>query len=115
MKKAERLAVRARIGETIMNIQRDGNGQVFVEWEQRSPNGAGTGGFKRACIRRPTTADRDWAGTGRYVNVAPTNGLATGPAGNSADFPIFNQLPDDQVLAPFVATVCGVTGCEMPN
>ena len=29
MKKAERLAVRARIGEIIMNIQRDGNGQVL--------------------------------------------------------------------------------------
>ena len=98
-----------------MNIQRDNNGQPFIEWEQKAPNGAGTGGFKRAWIRRPTSSDRDWAGTGRYVNVALTNGLGTGPAGQSADFPIFNQnLPDDQVLTAFVLAVCGMTGCEIP-
>lgn len=97
-----------------MNIQQDNNGQPFIEWEQKAVGGTGTGGFKRAWICRPSTADRDWAGTGRYVNVAPTSGLGTGPAGQSADFPIFNHLPDDQVLISFVVTICGMTGCELP-
>jgi hypothetical protein len=97
-----------------MIIQHDNNGQPFVEWQQMAPGGPGTGGFKRAWIRRPTSADRDWAGTGRYVNVAMIGGLGQGPSGPSADFPIFNQLPDDQVLVAFVAAVCGLTGCEIP-
>jgi hypothetical protein len=97
-----------------MNIQRDNNNQIFIEWEQMSPRGPGTGGFKRAWIRRPTFPEKDWAGTGRYVNVAPIIALGQVPAGQSADFPIFNHLPDDQVLIAFVAAVCGVTGCQIP-
>ena len=52
-----------------MNIQRDNNNQIFIEWEQMLPGGPGTGGFRRAWIRRPAIPEKDWAGTGRYVNV----------------------------------------------
>ncbi len=92
-----------------MIFQRDNNGSLFVEWQQNQ-----TGGFKRAWVRKPTNPDKDWAGTGRYINVAPIPALGAGPGGNSADFPIFNSLPDEQVLAAFVAAVCGVTGCAIP-
>lgn len=91
-----------------MNIEHDEKNQPFVAWEQ------GPGGFKRAWIRRPDNPNTDWAGTGRYINVARTESLGSGPAGQSADFPIFNDLPDEQVLMAFVASVCGITGCQIP-
>jgi hypothetical protein len=97
-----------------MIIHRDNQNQPFVEWQHIPPGGGGNRGFRRAWIRHPATADKDWAGTGRYVNVAPIGALGGGPAGQSADFPIFNDLPDDQVLIAFVAAVCGVTGCQIP-
>ncbi len=90
-----------------MNIQHDQKGQPFVEWAQ------GPNGFKRAWIRH-APADKDWAATGRYVNVVRIEALGGGPAGSSTDFPIFGTLPDEQVLVAFVATVCGVTGCQIP-
>lgn len=63
-----------------LQIHHDGNGQVYVEWEQRPPNGPSTGGFKRAWIRRPDPgSDRDWAGTGKYINVAAIAGFGQGP------------------------------------
>ena len=85
----------------------DGNGSVYIAWEQ-------PGGFKRAWIQH-RTGDRDWAQTGRYLNVARTETLEGGPSGNATDFPIYNNLPDRQVLEAFVATVCAVTGCELPD
>lgn len=91
-----------------MNILIDGNGQPYVEWQQ-GPHGA-----KRAWVRRPSDPAKDWAETGRYVNVVRINALGGGPAGQSTDFPIFNSLPDEQVLIAFVAAVCGITGCKMP-
>jgi len=99
-----------------MNIQHDGNNRPFIECEQMQSGGPGTGGFKRAWIRRPTPGSpQDWAGTGRYINVAPIGGLGQGPAGQSADFPIFNRrISDDEALVTFVAAVCGFTGCAMP-
>jgi len=98
-----------------MNIQYDNNGQPFVAFEQMPPGGPGTGGFKRAWIRKPVPGSPvDWAGTGRYVNVGMTSGLGGGPA-PGADFPIFDRnLPDDQVLHAFVAAVCGITGGQIP-
>jgi hypothetical protein len=94
-------------GVVKMIIQQDGKEQIFVEWNQ-GPNGA-----KRAWIRH-ASPDTDWAGTGRYANVVRIDRLGAGPAGQSTDFPIFNDLPDQQVLISFVAAVCGITGCPIP-
>lgn len=90
-----------------MLIKKDGKDQIYVEWQQ------GANGAKRAWIRH-ANGDNDWAGTARYVNVGRIETLGTGPAGNSTDFPIFNELPDEQVLVAFVAAVCGITGCPIP-
>lgn len=90
-----------------MIIKRDGKDQIYVEWSQ------GDNGSKRAWIRH-ADSDTDWAGTERYVNVVRVESLGTGPAGQSTDFPIFNTMPDEQILVAFVAAVCGVTGCRMP-
>lgn len=91
-----------------MKFHRDNNDALYVEWHQSG------GGYKRAWIRKPTSPDKDWAGTGRYINVAMIPALGAGPGGPSADFPIYHSLPDEQVLAAFVAAVCGVTGCPIP-
>ncbi len=88
-------------------IQRDGNGQPYIQWQQFGE------GFKRAWIQQ-RSGDKDWAETGRYLNVVAAHGLTGGPAGNATDFPIFSNLPDEQVLEAFVAAVCGITGCELP-
>lgn len=98
-----------------MNFHHDANGALYVEWEQMAFGAAGTGGCKRAWIRRPSDPSKDWAGTGRYVNVAMIPALGAGPGGPSADFPLFNSsIPDDQALKAFVTSVCGVTGCQIP-
>ena len=93
-----------------MNIQQDTKGQPFIEWEQAP------GGYKRAWIQRKTDADKDWACTpdGRYLNVVRIERLGGGPAGNATDFPIFSNLPDEQILEAFVASVSAITGCRLP-
>jgi hypothetical protein len=92
-----------------MKIQRDGNGQPYIAWEQAP------GGYKRAWIQRKSDPDKDWAKTpsGRYLNVVRTEQLGGGPAGNATDFPIFSALPDEQILEAFVATVSAITGCRL--
>jgi hypothetical protein len=90
-----------------MIIQRDTKGQPFVEWEQAP------GGYKRAWIQRKTDPATDWAGTGRYLNVVRIESLGQGPAGNATDFPIFCDLPDEQILEAFVISVCAITGCRL--
>lgn len=90
-----------------MNILKDSKHQPYVEWKQ-GPNGA-----KRAWIRHAESGT-DWAGTGRYINIVRIEALGGGPSGNSTDFPIFNDQPDEQVLDSFVAAVCGITGCPIP-
>lgn len=91
-----------------MVIKRDSHSQPFIEWEQ-------AGGFKRAWIQRRTDPARDWASTpeGRYLNVVRIDALGKGPGGNATDFPIFSQLPDEQILAAFVSAVSAITGCEI--
>jgi hypothetical protein len=37
-------------GDTMIPINRDGQGQVFIQWEQ----GAGSGGWKRAWVQHKT-------------------------------------------------------------
>lgn len=88
-------------------IHKDGNGQPYVEWDQ------GYGAYKRAWIRRTTDPDKDWAGVGRYLNVARVEAPHTGPAGNPADFPIssnLKNLEDEQILIAFVTAVTSITG-----
>jgi hypothetical protein len=92
-----------------MEIHRDGNDQPFIAWEQCP------GAYKRAWIRKTAAPETDYAGIGRYINVARTDQLGSGPAGQSADFPIFDKnLSDEQILIAFVAATCAITGCAIP-
>lgn len=95
----------------MIQIQEDSKGQHYIEWAQVENNPAG---FKRAWIRRTTEPDKDWAGTGRYLNLVRIDQNRPGSGGSPTDFPIYNDLPDDQVLEAFVAAVCAVTGCGLP-
>lgn len=89
-----------------MEIHLDGNNQPYIEWEQFA------GCYKRAWIQRKTDPSKDWAGTGRYLNVVRCNEPGH-PGGNPTDFPIFNDLPDEQILHAFVHAACAVTGCRV--
>ena len=91
-----------------MKIKLDGKNQPYVEWE------IGPGGFKRAWIQT-RTPDMDWAKIPgrRYLNVVRVEDFDKGPAGNATDFPIFSELPDEQVLVAFVQAVCAITGCKL--
>lgn len=94
----------------MLTIQRDQKGQPFIEWQQAP------GGSKRAWIQRKTDPDKDWARApgGRYLNIVRIERLGAGPAGNATDFPIFSDLPDEQILLAFVYAVSVATGCELP-
>ena len=86
-----------------MEIQIDGKGQPYIEWDQAE------GCYKRAWIQK-RDGDNDWAGTRRYLNVVRCN-WAGHPGGNATDFPIFNdELGDEQILLAFVYTVNAITG-----
>lgn len=89
-----------------MQIQLDGNGSKYIEWEQVS------GCYKRAWIQKKPGSEKDWANSGRYLNVVRCNSKGH-PGGNPTDFPIFNDLPDEQILIPFVLGVSAMTGCEL--
>ncbi|HWL81884.1 MAG TPA: hypothetical protein VNR89_13110 [Roseomonas sp.] len=80
----------------------------MIEWEQPS------GGFKRAWIQDRRGTDKDWAGTGFYLNVVRIEGPGKGPAGNATDFPIYSDIGAEQVLRAFVISVCAITGCKLP-
>ena len=92
--------------EIAMNITRDKQGQPMIEWEMAD------GGWKRAWIQDRSGSDKDWAGTGKYLNVVRVDGPGIGPGGNATDFPIFCDLPDEQILEAFVQSVCAITGCQ---
>lgn len=88
-----------------MLIQQDGNGAPYIEWEQSE------GGYKRAWIQHKADG-RDWASTGRYLNVVRCNAPGR-PGGNPTDFPVFDtKLSDNELLVSFVALVNGLTGCK---
>ena len=87
-----------------MKFGTDGKGQMIVEWE------IAPGGWKRAWIQHRHGTDKDWAETGRYLNVVRVEGPGRGPGGNATDFPIYNDLPDRQILEAFVHAVSGITG-----
>ena len=85
-----------------MKIEKDGNGHLYVEWTRAKK------GHARAWVQH-RTGDKDWAGTGRYLNVVRCNSPGH-PGGNPTDFPIFNNLPDEQVLLSFVYAANAITG-----
>jgi hypothetical protein len=91
-----------------MRIFKDNNGSSCIAWEQ-PPHGS-----KRAWVQR-RSGEKDWAGTGRYLNVARTEVFEGGPSGNATDFPIYSDLSDDQILEAFVTSVCAITGCRLPE
>lgn len=93
-----------------MKIQKDGKGQAYIEWQQ----GDTPWGYKKAWIQHKSDPEKDWAGTGRYLNVVRSDGEGRG-GGNPTDFPISSDLPDEQILTAFVAAVCAITGCKLPN
>jgi len=94
----------------MIQIQTDSMGQPYIEWAQAE----GSRAFcKRAWIQHKTD-EKDWAGTGRYLNVVRLDRERPGIGGNPTDFPIFSDLPDNQILEAFVAAVCAVTGCRLP-
>ena len=93
-----------------MEIKYDTKKQPYIEWQQ-TPNG-----FKRAWIQhKDPQSDKNWAKVpdGRYLNVVRIEELGGGPAGNATDFPIFSNLPDDQILNAFVVSVSAITGCQL--
>ena len=85
-----------------MEIHRDGNGQPYVEWDQ------GRGAYKRAWIQE-RVGEKDWAATRRYLNVVRCEEPGK-LGGNPTDFPIYNDLPDEQVLLAFVHSINAITG-----
>ncbi len=89
-----------------MQIRRDGNGSLYIEWEQVS------GSFKRAWVQHKHGTERDWAGTGRYLNVVRCNSEGH-PGGNPTDFPIHNDLSDEQILRAFVHSVSAIVGAPL--
>lgn len=89
-----------------MQIQYDSNDSPYIEWEQAE------GCYKRAWIQRKKDPDKDWANTERYLNVVRCNSPGH-PGGNPTDFPIFNDLPDKQILTAFVQSVNAMTGCKL--
>ena len=55
----------------------DKNGSYFIAWEQ-------PGGFKRAWVQH-RSGEKDWARTGRYVNVVRIDTLEGGPSGSACE------------------------------
>lgn len=90
--------------EDQMKMEEDNHGQPYIEWEQAE------GIYKRAWVQR-RTGEKDWAGTRRYLNVVRCDSQGH-PGGFPADFPIYNDLPDEQVLLAFVHAVNAITGCR---
>jgi len=56
--------------------------------------------------------EKDWAGTGRYLNVVRCNEDSGNPSGNDTDFPVYCNLPDEQILWAFISMVNAITGCK---
>ena len=86
-----------------MQIKKDTLGQPYIEWRQTEDV------YKRAWVQR-RTGDKDWAESGRYLNVVRCESPGH-PGGNPTDFPIYNDLPDEQILLSFVYATNAITGC----
>jgi hypothetical protein len=84
----------------------DQNKSRTVEWDR------GAGGRARAWIsRRPP--EKDWAGSGRYLNATRIDEPGGGPRGTGLDYPIWNDLPDDDILRAFVTGVSAIVGNKL--
>ena len=88
-----------------MKIKRDGNGSKYIKWAS-GPLGSG---LKRAWVQT-REGEKDWAGTGRYLNVVRCNEDTGNPGGNATDFPVYCDLPDEQILWAFISMVNAITG-----
>jgi hypothetical protein len=97
--------------DIMLPIETDSLGQPYIEWAQTDDDNPAR--FKRAWISR-REPDKDWAGTGRYLNVVRIDHNRAGSGGAPTDFPIYCDLTDAQVLEAFVAGVCAATGCPLP-
>lgn len=100
-------------GVSVVHFGKDGKGQRYVEWEIA----LGTGILKRAWVQY-RQGEKDWAETGRYLNVVRVEAAHSGPKGQAADFPIYltpAQASDDQVLTGFVKAVSQAVGCQLPD
>lgn len=86
----------------------DNKGQPMVEWDR------GAGGWARAWIMDRNGKDTDWAGCGRYLNAARTEGPGQGPAGQGLDFPIYSSLSDHDILRAYVVAVSAIVGQSIP-
>lgn len=82
----------------------DTNGSHYIEWEQARSC------YKRAWVQHKS-GPTDWARTGRYLNVVRCNEPGH-PGGNPTDFPIFNDLGDEEILQAFVEAVNRITGLD---
>ena len=92
-----------------MEICTDSKDQLYIQWQQCVDGMPET--MKRAWIQY-RDGERDWAGTGRYLNVVRC-GADGNPRGNATDFPIYSSdLSDVQILSAFVAAVNAITGCN---
>jgi len=91
----------------MLEIEHDKTGkeQPYIEWQQTE------GVFKRAWIQR-REGDKDWAGTGRYLNVVRCQEKGR-VGGNATDFPIWNDLSDEEILRAFVHSVSATTGAKL--
>lgn len=87
---------------------RDNNGSRYVEWNR------GAQGLARAWINE-RTGDKDWAGSKRYLNAARVERPGGGPSGNSLDYPIWNDLSEDDILRAFVTSVSAICGNRLSD
>jgi hypothetical protein len=92
-----------------MHLGKDGKGQAKVTCE------TAPGGWKLAWIQHKAGAEGDWALTGRYLNIVRTEGPNKGPGGQATDFPIYSELPDEQILVAFVHAVSAITGNKISH
>src|SRR5258708_6136872 len=88
-------------------IQHDTKGQPYTEWEQAP------GIRKRAWIQR-RDGEKDWAHHSRRQISETLYALTKLLQEILTDFPVFSQLPGQQVLEAFVGAVCAVTACPLP-
>lgn len=89
-----------------MKFGTDGKGQTFIEWNRGR---ADTNGWARAWISH-RDGEKDWAGTGRYLNATRIDAPGGGPSGTGPDFPIDSPLSDRDILRAYVVSVSAITG-----
>jgi hypothetical protein len=94
--------------EVAMEFYKDKKKLQCVRWK------IGKNAWKMAWIQdRSGEPEKDWAGTGRYLNVVRAVGEKTGPVGNATDFPIAKEMQhvsDIQILTSFVLAISTMTG-----